>query len=229
MSASRAAAAARARRRPLLLAAASSCPPAPKSRSASAAPAYEDMSRDNKAMQDDDTANPGMLAVLDGEALWQTKAGGAGQVLRRLPRRRDAEDEGRRGALSGVRAGAPAGRSISSSASTSAAPSSRRRTPFAYESRELLALTAYRRAAVARRADRAAGRSAAHAVHRNGPRAVQPAPGPAQSRPARNATTTTGARASPATRSRRRIRPDTRSTGWNGRASARCSGGCAIA
>ena len=35
------------------------------------------MSRDNKAMQDDDTANPGMLAVLDGEALWQTKTGSA--------------------------------------------------------------------------------------------------------------------------------------------------------
>ena len=30
---------------------------------------YEDMSRDNKAMQDDDTANPAMLFVLDGEAL----------------------------------------------------------------------------------------------------------------------------------------------------------------
>ena len=37
--------------------------------------AYDDMSRDNKAMQDDDTSNPGMLAVLDGEALWSTKAG----------------------------------------------------------------------------------------------------------------------------------------------------------
>ena len=38
---------------------------------------YEDMSRDNKAMQDDDTANPAMLAVLDGEALWHTKMGSA--------------------------------------------------------------------------------------------------------------------------------------------------------
>src|SRR3954471_13289350 len=37
--------------------------------------AYEDMSRDNKAMQDDDTSNPGMLTVLDGEALWSAKAG----------------------------------------------------------------------------------------------------------------------------------------------------------
>jgi sulfur-oxidizing protein SoxA len=30
---------------------------------------------DTRAMQDDDTANPGMLAVLDGEALWNAKAG----------------------------------------------------------------------------------------------------------------------------------------------------------
>src|ERR1041384_7145609 len=41
--------------------------------------AYEDMSRDNKAMQDDDTSNPAMLAVLDGEALWNAKAGGSGK------------------------------------------------------------------------------------------------------------------------------------------------------
>jgi sulfur-oxidizing protein SoxA len=39
--------------------------------------AYADMSRETKAMQDDDTANPAMLAVLDGEALWNRKAGGA--------------------------------------------------------------------------------------------------------------------------------------------------------
>src|SRR5215471_3545004 len=38
---------------------------------------YDDMSRETKAMQDDDTANPGMLAVLDGEALWNRKVGAA--------------------------------------------------------------------------------------------------------------------------------------------------------
>jgi L-cysteine S-thiosulfotransferase len=38
---------------------------------------YADMSRETKAMQDDDTANPGMLAVLDGEALWSRKVGAA--------------------------------------------------------------------------------------------------------------------------------------------------------
>ena len=36
---------------------------------------YEQMSPDTKAMQDDDTANPGMLWVLDGGALWRAKAG----------------------------------------------------------------------------------------------------------------------------------------------------------
>ena len=59
------------------------------------------------------------------------KAGAAGQVLRRLPRRRARQHEGRRRALSGLRRRRAAGRSISSSASTSAAPSSsrRRRSP----------------------------------------------------------------------------------------------------
>ena len=31
---------------------------------------YEFMGRETRAMQDDDVANPGMLWVLDGEALW---------------------------------------------------------------------------------------------------------------------------------------------------------------
>ena len=35
------------------------------------------MSPETKAMQDGDTDNPGMLWVLDGEALWHTKAGKA--------------------------------------------------------------------------------------------------------------------------------------------------------
>jgi L-cysteine S-thiosulfotransferase len=36
---------------------------------------YETMSAATRAMQDDDTANPGMLWVLDGEALWLRAAG----------------------------------------------------------------------------------------------------------------------------------------------------------
>jgi len=41
---------------------------------------YSFMGRDLKAMQDEDTANPGMLGVLDGEALWKKKAGAAGKA-----------------------------------------------------------------------------------------------------------------------------------------------------
>jgi L-cysteine S-thiosulfotransferase len=41
---------------------------------------YELMSAETKAMQDDDSVNPGMLWVLDGEALWNRKAGEANQA-----------------------------------------------------------------------------------------------------------------------------------------------------
>src|SRR5579871_6572103 len=38
---------------------------------------YSFMSADTKAIQDDDTTNPGMLWVLDGETLWNKKQGAA--------------------------------------------------------------------------------------------------------------------------------------------------------
>lgn len=38
---------------------------------------YAQMGAETRAMQDDDTANPAMFAVLDGEALWTRKAGAA--------------------------------------------------------------------------------------------------------------------------------------------------------
>ena len=41
---------------------------------------YDFMSRETRAMQDDDTANPGLLWVLEGEALWSRKAGAAGRA-----------------------------------------------------------------------------------------------------------------------------------------------------
>ncbi|HEV8678412.1 MAG TPA: sulfur oxidation c-type cytochrome SoxA [Stellaceae bacterium] len=40
---------------------------------------YDFMGRELRAMQDDDAANPGMLAVLDGEALWNRVDGDAGK------------------------------------------------------------------------------------------------------------------------------------------------------
>ncbi len=41
---------------------------------------YEFMGRETRAMQDDDTVNPGMLWVLDGAALWNRKSGAAGRA-----------------------------------------------------------------------------------------------------------------------------------------------------
>jgi L-cysteine S-thiosulfotransferase len=41
---------------------------------------YTFMGPETKAMQDDDTANPGMLGVIEGESLWNAKAGSAGNA-----------------------------------------------------------------------------------------------------------------------------------------------------
>jgi L-cysteine S-thiosulfotransferase len=41
---------------------------------------YESMSAATKTMQDDDTANPGMLWVLDGEVLWRRRTGEAARA-----------------------------------------------------------------------------------------------------------------------------------------------------
>jgi len=41
---------------------------------------YEFMGRETRSMQDDDTANPGMLWVLDGEAAWKRKVGAEGKA-----------------------------------------------------------------------------------------------------------------------------------------------------
>jgi sulfur-oxidizing protein SoxA len=104
--------------------------------------AYEDMSRDNKAMQDDDTANPGMLGVLDGEALWQTKAGAAGKSCADC--HGDAKEK-----MKGVAARHPAfdaaaGRPVNLEQRINICRERQQNaSPFGYESRELLALTAY--------------------------------------------------------------------------------------
>ena len=103
---------------------------------------YEDMSADNKAMQDDDTANPGMLAVLDGEALWLAKAGSAGKSCADC--HGDAKDK-----MKGVAARYPAfdlasGRPIDlEQRINSCRTNQQQATPLPFESRELLALTAF--------------------------------------------------------------------------------------
>ena len=101
------------------------------------------MTPDTKAMQDDDTANPGMLWVLDGEALVEAQGRRRRQGLRRLPRRCARQHEGRRGPLSRLRQGDSAAPSIWSSASISCRTNQQQATPLPFESRELLALTAF--------------------------------------------------------------------------------------
>jgi sulfur-oxidizing protein SoxA len=103
---------------------------------------YEFMGPQSRAMQDDDTANPGMLSVFDGEALWNAKAGAANQSCAGC--HGDATQS-----MKGVAARYPAfnasrGRPLDLEGQINLCRADRQQaSPFAYESRELLALTAY--------------------------------------------------------------------------------------
>jgi L-cysteine S-thiosulfotransferase len=103
---------------------------------------YEFMGREIRAMQDDDTANPGMLWVLDGEALWVRKDGAAGKSCA------DCHGDARE-SMKGVAARYPAfnarrGRPIDLEQRINICRADRQQaTPFAFESKELLALAAY--------------------------------------------------------------------------------------
>ncbi|MGY3528951.1 sulfur oxidation c-type cytochrome SoxA [Bradyrhizobium sp. USDA 4452] len=103
---------------------------------------YSFMSADTKAMQDEDTANPGMLFVLDGEALWTRKAGSADKAC--------ADCHGDAGvSMKGVAAHYPAfektlDKPVDLEGRINLCRTNHQQaSPFAYESRELLALSAY--------------------------------------------------------------------------------------
>jgi len=103
---------------------------------------YADLGRDTKAMQDDDAANPGMLAVLDGEALWTAKAGAAQKSC--------AECHGdAKASMKGVAARYPAfepslSRPVDLEQRINLCRANHQQaSPFAHESKELLALTAF--------------------------------------------------------------------------------------
>jgi L-cysteine S-thiosulfotransferase len=102
---------------------------------------YEDMSAGTRAMQDVDTDNPGMLWVLDGEALWQAKAGKAAVAC--------AGCHGEaQGSMKGVAARYPAfdpklGAAVDLAGRINICRAERQEAPeLKRESRELLALTA---------------------------------------------------------------------------------------
>jgi sulfur-oxidizing protein SoxA len=103
---------------------------------------FEDMSPQSQAMQKDDTANPGMLSVLDGEALWTAKAGRAEKACADC--HQDAAVS-----MKGVAARYPAfsaehNRPLDLQGRINACRETKQQaTPFAPEGKELLALSAY--------------------------------------------------------------------------------------
>jgi L-cysteine S-thiosulfotransferase len=103
---------------------------------------YDFMGRETRAMQDDDTANPGMLWVLDGEALWTRKDGAATQSCA------DCHGDART-SMKGVAARYPAfdaarGRPVDLEQRINICRADRQRaTPFAAENKDLLALQAF--------------------------------------------------------------------------------------
>lgn len=100
------------------------------------------MTPDTKAMQDDDTTNPGMLWVLDGEKLWARKTGAAAKACA------DCHSDARV-SMKGVAAHYPAfdkalGRPVDLEQRINLCRTNRQQAmPLAYESRDLLALTAF--------------------------------------------------------------------------------------
>lgn len=100
------------------------------------------VSPETRAMQADDTSNPGMLWVLEGESLWSRSEGGNGQSCASC--HGDAAKS-----MAGVAARYPAydekmKRPIDLQDRVNQCRQSRQHAaPFGYESRELLALTAY--------------------------------------------------------------------------------------
>jgi sulfur-oxidizing protein SoxA len=103
---------------------------------------YTFMGPDTRAMQDDDTANPGMLFVLDGEALWNKKVGSADKACADC--HGDARDS-----MKGVAARYPAfdktlNRPVTIEQRINLERAQHQQaTAFPYESRDLLALTAF--------------------------------------------------------------------------------------
>jgi L-cysteine S-thiosulfotransferase len=102
---------------------------------------YWFMAPETRAMQDDDAANPGMLAVLDGEVLWNRAAGGAAKSC--------ADCHGQATSIQGVAARYPAfdpasDRPIDLEQRINACRQHHQQAPpLPYESPDLLALTAF--------------------------------------------------------------------------------------
>ena len=103
---------------------------------------YSFMAPGTQAMQDDDTTNPGMLFVLDGEQLWAKKTGSAEQACA------DCHGDAR-SSMKGVAARYPAfdralGHPVTLDQRINLCRANHQQAaPLPYESRDLLALSAY--------------------------------------------------------------------------------------
>jgi L-cysteine S-thiosulfotransferase len=103
---------------------------------------YDLMGPDTRAMQDDDTANPGIFWVLDGETLWNRRSGAADKSCA------DCHGDART-SMKGVAARYPAfdaalGRPVDLEQRINICRSDRQKaTPLPFEGKELLALTAF--------------------------------------------------------------------------------------
>jgi sulfur-oxidizing protein SoxA len=103
---------------------------------------YSFMGPDTRAMQDDDTSNPGMLFVLDGEAWWGKKAGSADKSCA------DCHGDAKT-SMKGVAARYPAydkalARPVTLDQRINLCRTNHQQaTPLPYESRDLLALSAF--------------------------------------------------------------------------------------
>ena len=102
---------------------------------------YSFMTPETRAIQDDETANPGLLWVLDGEALWKRKAGTADKACA------DCHGDASTG-MKGIAAHYPAfdkalGHPVDLGQRINLCRTDHQKaSPLAYESRDLLALTA---------------------------------------------------------------------------------------
>ena len=102
----------------------------------------EHLQPETRAMQDDDTSNPGMLWVLEGQALWRARTGTADKACA------DCHGDASR-SMAGVAARYPAldartNSALSLEGRINDCRSARQKTtPWAYESRELLSLAVY--------------------------------------------------------------------------------------
>ncbi len=140
---------------------------------------YELMGSQTRAMQDDDTANPGMLGVLDGEALWSRRDGAANKSCADC--HGDAPTS-----MKGVAARYPAyspalGRPIDLEARINQCRTDEQKaTPLPFESKELLGLTAYLALQSRGMPIDVGGDAAPGVLHRGRPRDLQPPVGPDQ-------------------------------------------------